>query len=227
MYDGYEKYGTNEAVGYEDERKKEPLWWQEEKFISNFFENKKACAILDAPVGTGRFLDRYRDAETVVGIDISEEMLKESSRKLANANFANIKLMRGDIFKLDFADNRFDLTVCWRFAHLVPANLLADALRELGRVTCGEILLQTYVGRPYWRRVLLSLLQLPSKIYQRLRGNIPQPLPWAHIRAYFHTHETLVAKIAEAGLVINRRVEIGPYNDNTVYVYQLSKPATR
>lgn len=223
MYDGYEKYGTHEAAGYEEERKKEPLWWQEEQFISEYFASHKARIILDAPVGTGRFLDHYGNVDMAVGIDISEEMLKQSSRKLADLRVANIQLIRGDIFKLEFDDNYFDLVICWRFAHLVPENLLADALRELGRVTSGEILLQTYVGHPYWSRLIASLRRLPAKIYSRLSGTMPPPLPWSHIRAYFHTHKTLVTKIAEAGLVINQRMEIGPYNDSIVYIYQLSK----
>lgn len=223
MYDGYEKYGAHEAAGYEEERKKELLWWQEEQFISDYFANHKPRIILDAPVGTGRFLDRYGNTDMAVGIDISEEMLKQSSQKLADLRFANIQLMQGDIFKLDFVDNYFDLAICWRFAHLVPENLLADVLRELGRVTGGEILLQTYVGQHYWLRLIASLKRLPAKIYCRLSGTMPHPLPWSHIRAYFHTHKTLFKKIAEAGLIINQRVKIGPYNDSIVYIYQLSK----
>lgn len=222
MYDGYQKYGADEAAGYEEERKKEALWWQEEAFIADYFANHKLRTVLDAPVGTGRFFQHYSEVEEVVGIDISGEMLKESSRKLADPRLAKVRLMRGDIFKLAFADNHFDITVCWRFAHLVPEKLLANALRELGRVTGGEILLQTYVGAPYWRRWTTSLLRLPAKICQRLCGNIPPPLPWGHIHAYFHTHETLVAKIGEAGLTIKERVEIAPYNDSIVCVYRLS-----
>ncbi|CAK0763339.1 hypothetical protein CCP3SC5AM1_330017 [Gammaproteobacteria bacterium] len=226
MYDGYQKYGVDEATRYEEERRKESIWWQEEAFIASYFAKNKPRIILDAPVGTGRFLERYIDAREVIGIDISEEMLKESLRKLVDPRLNSVKLMRGDIFKLDFPDNAFDLTICWRFTHLIPDNLLVNALRELGRVTNGDILLQTYVARPYWRRFIISLLSLPAKVYRRLSGNLPPLLPWGHIHAYFHTHETIAAKIAEAGLIINQRIEIGPYNDNIVYVYQITKPTT-
>ncbi|MDD2663766.1 MAG: class I SAM-dependent methyltransferase [Dechloromonas sp.] len=223
MYDGYNKYGADEAAGYEEARKKEPLWWLEEQFVVDYLAEHQPKKILDAPVGTGRFLPHYRTTQEAVGTDISEQMLAESARKLGDPNLAHVKLLLGDIFKLDFPTNHFDLTLCWRFAHLVPAELLADALRELGRVTGGEILLQTYIGRPYWARLTSSLLRLPGKLIRRLSGNPPPPLPWSHIRAYFHTHETIAIKSAQAGLVIQQRIEIGRYDDSQVYVYRLTK----
>lgn len=226
-YDGYEGYGVDEATHYEAERKKEFLWWQEETFVSDYFQSHRPRTLLDAPVGTGRFLERYGNVPEVVGVDISEAMLAQSYRKLADPRLAQVKLRRGDIFKLEFSDNYFELTVCWRFAHLVPANMLADALRELGRVTSGEILLQAYVGRSYWWRLAMSLRRLPASISRRFSGTTRPPLPWAHIRAYFHTNETLVSKIASAGLTINRRVQIGTYDDSVVYVYQLGKSIAR
>lgn len=223
MYDGYQKYGADEAAGYEELRKKETLWWQEEQFVANYFANHQPRCILDAPVGTGRFLSHYVNAQEVIGTDISEQMLAESARKLADTRLAHVVLQRGDIFKLDFPANHFNLTICWRFAHLVPAELLGNALRELGRVTNGSILLQTYIGRTYLQRGLTSLHRLPGKLLRRMTGKNPPPLPWGHIRAYFHTHETIAAKIAEAGLTIQQRTEIGPYEDSQVYVYQLAR----
>ena len=226
MYDGYQKYGADEAADYEELRKKEALWWQEEQFIADYFAGHQPRSILDAPVGTGRFLSHYANAEEVIGTDISEQMLAESARKLADTRLAHVVLQRGDIFKLDFPANHFNLTICWRFAHLVPAELLGNALRELGRVTQGSILLQTYVGRPAWQRKLTSLRRLPGKLLRRMTGNSPPALPWGHIRAYFHTHETIAAKIAEAGLIIEQQTAIGPYDDSQVYVYQLAKTET-
>lgn len=221
MYDGYKKYGVAEATGYDEARMNEPLWWEEEGFVKNYFRAHQPQRILDAPVGTGRFLHHYLDAREVVGIDISEEMLNESSVKLKRLDQSHICLERGDIFHLKFADNSFDLSLCWRFAHLVPATLLADALRELGRVTAGEVLMQAYVGWPYWRRVIGSLRRLPMKIYRRITNMSPTPPPWMHIQAYFHTQETFAAKIRDAELEVIERIEIGVYGDSTVYAYRL------
>ncbi|MER2513610.1 MAG: methyltransferase domain-containing protein, partial [Nitrosomonas ureae] len=143
--------------------------------------------------------------------------------KLDNTCLKNVRLAHGDIFKLDFVDNYFDVTICWRFCHLVPVEYLHHALKELGRVTSGEILLQAYIGRPYWKRLLTSLFRFPGKFYMKLKGSRSAPLPWSHIHAYFHTDQLLASKIAEAGLVINRQVKIGPYNDSIVSVYHLRK----
>jgi len=221
MYDGYKKYGTAEATGYDEARMHEPIWWEEEKFVKSYFHTYKPQRILDAPVGTGRFLHHYQGAKEVVGIDISEEMLKESLAKLRKLGLASISVEPGDIFHLKFADNTFDLALCWRFAHLVPADLLADALRELGRVTAGEVLMQAYVAWPYWRRVIGSLRRLPVKLYRRMLGNMPPAQPWMHIQAYFHTEKVLATKLQEAGLQVIERSEIGNYGDSIVYAYRL------
>lgn len=221
MYDGYKKYGVAEAAGYDEARMSEPLWREEERFVKNYFLTHQPRRILDAPVGTGRFLHHYQHSKRVVGIDISDEMLNESSAKLRNLGQSHISVERGDIFHLNFADNSFDLVLCWRFAHLVPATLLADALRELGRVAAGEMLMQAYVGWPYWRRVIGSLRRLPMKIYRLITCNILPAPPWMHIQAYFHTNETLAAKIRDAELEVVERIEIGTYGDSTVYVYRL------
>jgi ubiquinone/menaquinone biosynthesis C-methylase UbiE len=221
MYDGYKKYGSAEATGYDEARMRESLWWEEEKFVKDYFHTYQPQRILDAPVGTGRFLHHYRGAQEVVGVDISEEMLKESSAKLRNLGLATINVEQGDIFNLKFADNSFDLVLCWRFAHLVPAELLTNALHELGRVTAGEVLMQAYVAWPYWRRIIGSLRRLPAKLYQRISGNTPPAPPWMHIRAYFHTERVLATKIHEAGLEMIERSEIGSYGDSTVYAYRL------
>lgn len=221
MYDGYKKYGAAEAAGYDEARMSEPLWWEEEKFVKDYFKTFQPQRILDAPVGTGRFLHHYLHAKEVIGVDISEDMLKESSAKLKELGLTSMSVERGDIFRLKFANDSFDLALCWRFAHLVPATLLADALRELGRVTAGEVLMQAYVGWPYWRRVIGSLRRLPAKLYRRIVGNIPSALPWMHIQAYFHTENTLATKIREAGLEVIERSAIGTYGDSTVYAYRL------
>ncbi|MEY4710680.1 MAG: hypothetical protein RIS88_130 [Pseudomonadota bacterium] len=221
MYDGYKKYGSDEASGYDAARMQEPLWWEEEQFVKEYFHTHQPQRILDAPVGTGRFLHHYVQAREVVGIDISEEMLKESTAKLRELAHPHIRIGRGDIFHLEFADACFDLVLCWRFAHLVPATLLADALRELGRVTNGEVLMQAYVAWPYWRRVIVSLRRLPMKLYCRMTRSDPTAPPWMHIQAYYHTQETLEAKIRKAGLDMIERIEVGGYGESTVYAYRL------
>lgn len=221
MYDGYKKYGANEASGYDEVRMKEPLWWEEENFVKEYFRTHRPQRILDAPVGTGRFLHHYAQAGEVDGIDISEEMLKVSLAKLSGLGQPNIRIGLGDIFHLEFADARFDLVLCWRFTHLVPAALLADALRELRRVAAGEILMQAYLAWPYWRRVICSLRRIPLRIFHRLTDSTPPAPPWMHIQAYYHTQEILESKIREAGLEVIERVEIGVYGDSTVYAYRL------
>lgn len=223
MYDGYTKYGESEAADYEEERKKEPLWWQEQRFLQDYLAGIQHRTILDAPVGTGRFLQHYHGLTHVVGIDISHEMLEQAAEKVREHELKNVRLKCGDIFAIQYDDSYFDLTISWRFIHLLPADLLAAALRELARVTAGEVVVQAYVVKPYWQRLIYAGLRLPLKLIKRLSMSRAPPLPWEHIKAYSHSYETILSKVAEAGLVVNKQVIIGDYRDSQVCVFQLGK----
>ena len=64
--------------------------------------------ILDCGCGTGRFVEFFtRKSSRVIGVDISENMLKLAKAKIPNAN-----LSRVDIFFLPFKANTFDVIIC-------------------------------------------------------------------------------------------------------------------
>src|SRR5271157_3951015 len=104
MYDGYFKYGSQEAENYEIERMKEPLWFEEELFISEYFSQNSPDKVLDIPVGTGRFIPNYRNVTQVIGIDISENMLNQASNRMLAEGLEHITLKKGDIFSIDYPD---------------------------------------------------------------------------------------------------------------------------
>lgn len=53
-------YSSSEAATYEADREVEPLWHLENEFVRALFARSWAESVLNAPVGTGRFLDLYR-----------------------------------------------------------------------------------------------------------------------------------------------------------------------
>src|SRR6185295_18414018 len=79
-YDGYRKYTAEVASNYERDRQVEAHWWKEDAFIREHFRDRPAARLLDIPVGTGRFLPHYKRAQTVVGVDVSDDMLIEARR---------------------------------------------------------------------------------------------------------------------------------------------------
>ena len=115
--------------------------------------------VLDAGVGTGRNMPFYpRDAE-MVGIDLSPAMLARSERRRAALD-AKVDLRRMDVTRLDFPDASFDAAVATFLFCVLPEELQAPAIAELGRVVKpgGEIRLLEYV-RPTgaFRQVMARL----------------------------------------------------------------------
>ena len=115
--------------------------------------------VLDAGVGTGRNMPFYpRDAE-MVGIDLSPAMLARAERRRAALD-AKVDLRRMDVTRLDFQDASFDAAVATFLFCVLPEELQAPAMAELGRVVKpgGEIRLLEYV-RPTgaFRQVMARL----------------------------------------------------------------------
>lgn len=77
--------------------------------------------VLEVGVGTGLSLSGYRDDLTIVGIDVSEEMLKIARRRVAQKGLRNVEsLLRMDAENLDFADDSFDTIAAMYVASVVP-----------------------------------------------------------------------------------------------------------
>jgi ubiquinone/menaquinone biosynthesis C-methylase UbiE len=115
--------------------------------------------ILDAGVGTGRNIAYYPPGAEVVGIDLSPAMLARAEAR-RRALGRNVELVQMDVTKLAFPDNSFDAVVATFLFCVLPDDLQAPALREIGRVTKpgGTIRLLEYV-RPSgaWRGAIARL----------------------------------------------------------------------
>lgn len=115
--------------------------------------------ILDAGVGTGRNFAFYPPGSTIVAIDISPAMLARAERR-HNSLAAEIQLRQMDVTHLDFPDKLFDAAVAAFLFCVLPEELQAPTLKELGRVVKagGTIRLMEYV-RPHGalRRALARL----------------------------------------------------------------------
>jgi phosphatidylethanolamine/phosphatidyl-N-methylethanolamine N-methyltransferase len=89
--------------------------------------------VLEVGVGTGLALPHYRPEISVVGIDLSAEMLAKAREKVAAERLRNVEsLLEMDAQALDFADASFDSAVGMFVASVVPDA--AAMLRELVRV---------------------------------------------------------------------------------------------
>jgi phosphatidylethanolamine/phosphatidyl-N-methylethanolamine N-methyltransferase len=103
--------------------------------------------ILDVGVGTGLELPMFRPDARVVGVDLSEHMLKRAADRVAEQRLAQVSgLARMDASRLAFADASFACVVAPYLLTVVPDP--EETLDELARVLRpgGEIVLVNHVG---------------------------------------------------------------------------------
>lgn len=114
------------ASEYEQKRYNDPYakryhdWWTDQMLAR---VNKKG-RILDNGCGMGLLLDKV-NAEQVVGLDISSEMLRIASR-------GSNQLLLGNSQKLPLRDESFDVAFCRSLLHHLPEP--QQAVREMARV---------------------------------------------------------------------------------------------
>lgn len=143
--------------------------------------------LLDAGVGTGRNMPFYPAGAEMVGIDLSPGMLAGAERR-RRALGAKVDLRRMDVTKLAFPDASFDASVATFLFCVLPDELQATALRELGRVVKagGEIRLLEYV------RPTGSVRQVLARLWE----------PWMRFAYGAGFDRRTEAHVPEAGLEV-------------------------
>src|SRR4030067_3683959 len=101
--------------------------------VVNFIDAKNGSKILDVATGTGKQAFAFaKKGHEVIGIDLSEAMLKVAHKK---NKYGNVKFEVADATDLRFEDNSFDVS-CMSFAlHDMPLAIREKGLKEMVRVT--------------------------------------------------------------------------------------------
>lgn len=103
--------------------------------------------VLDVGVGTGLELPMFSRGTRLVGVDLSEPMLKRAQDRVAGEGLGNVEgLVKMDAMNLAFPDASFDCVVAPYVLTVVPDP--QATLDELARVVKkgGEIVLVNHVG---------------------------------------------------------------------------------
>ncbi|MGA8600612.1 MAG: class I SAM-dependent methyltransferase, partial [Beijerinckiaceae bacterium] len=103
--------------------------------------------VLDVGVGTGLELPMFEPGTRLVGVDLSEPMLKRAAARVRRGKLINVDgLAVMDAMRLAFSDSCFDAAVAPYVLTVVPDP--AATLDELMRVVKpgGEIVLVNHVG---------------------------------------------------------------------------------
>ncbi len=88
--------------------------------------------VLEVGVGTGLTLPFFPSSCTIVGIDLSEHMLKKARKNIASHGMKNVEILKMDALKMGFPDDSFDRVIAAYVVSVVPDPV--QALREMMRV---------------------------------------------------------------------------------------------
>ncbi len=109
--------------------------------------NRRGGRILDVGVGTGLELPMFGPQTQLIGVDLSEPMLRLAQRRVSAKALGNIQgLVVMDAAHLGFPDAHFDTVVAPYVLTVVPEP--HTTLDELARVVkpSGEIILVNHIG---------------------------------------------------------------------------------
>ena len=138
----------------------------ETKLAFDMFTPEKNMKVLDVGCGTGNFTLKLAQKQCfVVGIDISEKMLKIAREKIKDSDYG-IEFYNMDIYSLEFPDEAFDAVfsmATFEFIHKPHA-----AFMELQRVLKpgGQILIGTINRDSHWGRKYLKAACRPDSIFR-------------------------------------------------------------
>jgi phosphatidylethanolamine/phosphatidyl-N-methylethanolamine N-methyltransferase len=138
--------------------------------------------ILEVGVGTGLSLPQYATANSIVGVDISEGMLKVARKRVRKLGLRNIHSIEvGDAEDLRFEAGSFDVVVAQYVVTACPNP--EKALEEFARVVRpgGEIVITTRIGAERGMRAGIekTLMGVTTKLGWRTQFPFSRYTTWA------------------------------------------------
>jgi ubiquinone/menaquinone biosynthesis C-methylase UbiE len=136
--------------------------------LVKFADLRADASVLDIATGRGAIL--FAAAQTtplkrIVGIDISDQMVMQTKKDIANKSLNNVEILRMDAENLDFPDGSFDYVFCGFALFFFPEP--KRALMEIYRVlkTGGFLYISTWAKTEERRKWLIDLVkeQLPEE----------------------------------------------------------------
>lgn len=136
--------------------------WSYDGFIKFLIDNtiiQDDELLLDIATGTGVIPRAVMQANPnckIVGVDITQAMLRHGKRKLGNELFGKkVFLTTGDAMKMPFSSSSFDLILCGLATHHMQVNQLASEiyriLQDNGRFSLADV-----GGSKLWRNPVIN-----------------------------------------------------------------------
>jgi SAM-dependent methyltransferase len=209
-------YSRRHAQQYESKRQGK-RWKLETRTFRSLFGRVNPTTVLDCPVGTGRWFDIYQEhGATVLGIDLSKDMLAEAAKKIRAG--AKITLKRADILTGDGDElgAGYELIVCIRFVHWLR---LRDVARLMARFSATR--------SPYLLLGARVSLDTPEEGEPERERSLVARLKHALTFSHVHEEKTLLGVLSERGWSLVQRVRIGRGGSWSYYFYLLRNTEPR
>lgn len=122
----------SEARGWRALRFRLVARW-ERATVDRFLSRVPAQSVLDIPAGTGKLAPVFQARGLdVTACDVSENMLRVAQREYESRGYERVGFQVCDAAKIrETLDRDFDVAVCLRLLHRVPADVIAAILAEL------------------------------------------------------------------------------------------------
>lgn len=176
---------------------------QEQRIIlDSFADLPPETTILDLPCGTGRLARALLEAGyTVVGADISAEMLEVANERLQQYQ-ARFSTQVMDAFSLTGQEQQYQATLCARVLMHFPLETQIEFMQGVARISSKRVVINHSLNSPY----------------QRLRRRIKKLLGHQESAAYPITNDEIKRLLAESGFAEVRRTRINRLISEAVYI---------
>src|SRR5690349_8016229 len=128
------KYVGSTAQTYHEARAQSPRRKAELEALDAFFARIEPASLLDIPCGTGSLFEVYlrHGVTSLLGIDVSEDMLAEAAKTEAGASDA-VTLRPGSAFDAELLGSLdpVDLVCCIRFLNWITQDKADQVVRSL------------------------------------------------------------------------------------------------
>ena len=134
--------------------------------VVDLVDAEKDSKILDVCCGTGKQAFAFgKRGYSVIGIDLSEDMLKIAKRK---NRYENVRFMLADASNIPFEDNYFDVSCISFGLHDMPHDIREKVLDEMKRVSKKIVIIDYNIPKNRLHRFLhVSIASLyESKYYK-------------------------------------------------------------
>jgi ubiquinone/menaquinone biosynthesis C-methylase UbiE len=154
---GAGKYHGQVAAGYDAKRMNDPKWTCEQRIIEEWLgELPDGATVLDAPMGTGRFMDICaRKKFQLFGLDRQGDMLQQALIKAKGIGY-DFKFKVGNVLETGMPDKSVDATLNIRITRWLSPDENVLLMKEMQRISRSKIIWTARVyGSPVARSVEL------------------------------------------------------------------------